>query len=111
MPLTTVLKAGLIECIPVDQSLAHNNTFVFDQKTLTMAIGSGIAYIDGTQVEILASASLEHNQDITSLEAQASKLQSTITKLESDDKPRELESAIEELDRVKASIKFVSKAN
>ncbi|USN57263.1 MAG: F0F1 ATP synthase subunit epsilon [Candidatus Peribacteria bacterium] len=56
MPLATIVESGIVQFTPDDQSLAHDQTFVFDKKKISMAIGGGIAYIDGQNLIILGTA-------------------------------------------------------
>jgi F-type H+-transporting ATPase subunit epsilon len=111
MPLASVVQAGIIQCTPVDQSLVHNKTFVFDQKQLSIAIGSGMLYVDGETILVLGTAgSTGTDQTHEELKKDEKKLADKIETLRQDGSLAELEEAIVEMDAIKADIKL-SKIN
>lgn len=79
MPLTTIIKPGLIKILPEDSEKYRQKTFVFEDQYITISSSDGIAYTDGETVTIMVSSAttswsedqeIERQNQIKELESQ-----------------------------------------
>lgn len=105
IPLTTIIESGIIQCTPTDQSLAHDQTFVFDKKHISLAIGGGIAYIDGNNLIILGTAGSRGGiNTLEELQAKKKKIQQKIDQSTQEGDLHTVEQALTEMDSIDAEI-------
>lgn len=107
MPLATIVESGIVQFTPDDQSLAHDQTFVFDKKKISMAIGGGIAYIDGQNLIILGTAGSKWSTNtLEELQTKRQHIQSTIAKHKEEWSLQSVEQALMEMELIDAEIKL-----
>lgn len=107
VPLTTIVESGIIQCTPIDQSLATDQTFVFDKKRISLAIGGGITYIDGDNIIILGTAgSKEAQASVEKLNKKKAELKKKIEEHQETGDLHGIEQAITDMDAIDAEIKL-----
>lgn len=106
-PLTTIIEAGVIKCTPTDQSLATDQTFVFDNKKISIAIGNGIAYIDGQTISVLATAgATQSDESLEDLQIQKQDIESQIETYKKQGLTQKVEQLTNQRDAITANIKL-----
>ncbi len=74
MPLVSIIKPWLLKVIPTNTDSYSDKTFIFTNEQLTISIGNGIAYTDGSNIKLVVqSGNLGTESSIEDLEKELEK--------------------------------------
>lgn len=105
--LTTIVEAWVLKLTPTDQSLATDQTFVFDDKKISIAIGNGVAHIDGQTISILATAgATQSDASLEELQTQKKDIEAQIEASKKQGLTQKVEQLTNQRDAITANIKL-----
>lgn len=110
-PLTSIVSPGILRVLPKEKKgseFLSDTEFLFEEERIAIAIGDGMLYTDGQNVELFVVAATTFPKDDEKvLQEMSQKLHQEIEEIKQSGSTDEVERAYLKMQKLKADIKLV----